>query len=415
MPQRSPTAEGFRAIFRRPSLAFAEVSWRWAFGAAASALLVFSLLEYLRTLPVSTGDLIFLRSRQPILISEAIAHIFRGSGRRLVEASLLLVPALGVLWILAASFGRAATLQPLKDYFREDETADAASPSLLRFWRSPNDSWRLRSLFGINFLRVAVTLAGTVGILGAAVVAGFASSKTDPSPGLVFLLFVPLAGLVGLVWSVLNWFLALAPLFVTHDGQDTFGSISAAAEFCRARSGPVLWSSTAFGMMHLVAFLLATSVVFFPLTFANVLPGKVTLGAILLLTLGYFVAVDFLYIARLAGYVCILEDSRSVAVVSEPAESVSAKGGVGTSAALAADDAVAAAQPSPVQPRPPSGIPASDDDILSDIPGLVPLPEASQSTASAQPKELPSGFPASDDDIVSDIPGLVPPPEKSSS
>ena len=55
----SPTLEGFRTVFRRPSLPLAEVMWRWSFGAAACVLLGFGFLEYLDTLPVSNIDLLF--------------------------------------------------------------------------------------------------------------------------------------------------------------------------------------------------------------------------------------------------------------------------------------------------------------------------------------------------------------------
>lgn len=77
MKPRSPTLEGFRAILRRPSFGLAEIAWRWSFGAAAGLLLIFSFFEYLDTLPVSQGDLLLLRTSQPVLVSRAVVHIFR--------------------------------------------------------------------------------------------------------------------------------------------------------------------------------------------------------------------------------------------------------------------------------------------------------------------------------------------------
>lgn len=73
----SPTAEGFRAASRRPSLTLAEIIWRWIVGATAVALFFFGLFEYLDTLPVTNGELLFLRTRHPYLVGEAIAHILR--------------------------------------------------------------------------------------------------------------------------------------------------------------------------------------------------------------------------------------------------------------------------------------------------------------------------------------------------
>jgi hypothetical protein len=67
----SPTAEGFRAAFRKPSLTLAEIAWRWIAGATAIATFLFGFSEYLNTLPVTSRDLLFLRTRQPYLVAEA--------------------------------------------------------------------------------------------------------------------------------------------------------------------------------------------------------------------------------------------------------------------------------------------------------------------------------------------------------
>jgi hypothetical protein len=56
-----------------------------------------------------------------------------------------------------------------------------------------------------------------------------------------------------------------------------------------------------------VLFIVATSVVTFPLAFVRVLPVGFVLIAVMLLTLAYFAVVDTLHVGRLAGYVAILE------------------------------------------------------------------------------------------------------------
>src|SRR5438128_8816092 len=94
MNSHSPTLEGFRVMFRRPSLGLAEISWRWSLGFAAGILLFFSFVEYLDTLPVSDADLLLLRRHQPFLFSHAFLHIFCGSGLGLVSAVLVLILAI---------------------------------------------------------------------------------------------------------------------------------------------------------------------------------------------------------------------------------------------------------------------------------------------------------------------------------
>ena len=83
--------------------------------------------------------------------------------------------------------------------------------------------------------------------------------------------------------------------------------LSSAVGLCRDRSGPVAAVGTWFGLVHLVLFVVATSVVAFPLSFARVLPVGLVLLAVLALTLLYFATIDALHVARLAGYVAILE------------------------------------------------------------------------------------------------------------
>jgi hypothetical protein len=93
----------------------------------------------------------------------------------------------------------------------------------------------------------------------------------------------------------------------------------------------------------LVLFGAATTVVSVPLGLARILPGRVILLAIILVSLVYFAVADWLYVARLAGYVCIAE----------------------------MPEAISAPQPPPIPPEPVQSSIDRDEPILSDIPGLI--------------------------------------------
>ncbi|HEY6372383.1 MAG TPA: hypothetical protein VIX37_17535 [Candidatus Sulfotelmatobacter sp.] len=294
----SPTAEGFRAAFQRPSVTLAEIMWRWTAGATAAALFLFGIFEYLNTLPVTNGELLFLRTRHPYLVGEAIAHILRGSLNRVVIAGLFAALMLGVLWIVAASVGRIATVRGLLDYFRRD-AADTSS--------TDNAGAPLPALVRLNFLRAAVAVAAVIGFAGASIVAGFASPATNPQPGVAFFLFLPLAALICWVWWALNWLLSLAGMFAVRDGEDAVGAISAAVAFCRERTGAVFAVSTWTGLAHLVAFVGASVGISMPLGFAGVVPWRLLVLGMAFMTVAYFAVADCLYVARLAGYVCIAE------------------------------------------------------------------------------------------------------------
>src|SRR5438046_1083863 len=156
MKQPSPTLEGFRAIFRVPSLGLAEIAWRWSFAVAGGALLIFAAFQFLDTLPVTSGDLALLRTRQPALISRAALHIFHGSAPRAIAAAIVTLLFIAIAWIVVASLGRAAGIKVLLDYFRAvRDSSQARRPRLpsapgVRPW----------SVLGSVFLRVYTALCG---------------------------------------------------------------------------------------------------------------------------------------------------------------------------------------------------------------------------------------------------------------
>jgi hypothetical protein len=315
MSRISPTLEGFRAAWRRPSLFLAEIAWRWTVGATTCALLLFGFFEYLRTLPVTNGDLLFLRTRQPVLIGQAISHILRGSLDRAALAGLLAALALCFAWIVAASVGRDLTLRALLEYFasRGDVVGDVYKKAAHSQDRAGTATQPLRALFGLNFFRAAVMLAAALAFQGAAILARFASSPEHPRPGLVFLLFLPLAGLICMAAWSLNWLLSLAAIFAVRDRDDTLGSLSSAVGLCRERFGAIVavssWSSAA----HLVLFGGMMTVVSFPLGLAPLIKARLLIAGVTLVVLIYLAIADWLYVARLAGYVSIAEMPEALA------------------------------------------------------------------------------------------------------
>jgi len=356
MASVSPTLEGFRAAVRRPSLALGEITWRWVVGATTAALFFFGLFEYLSTLPVTNGELLFLRTRQPYLVAQAILHILRGTLNRAVMSAILAALCLALLWMIAASLGRIATVRVMSEYVHEQVTARFSAgiePAKSGKEGKAAPGSPFRTLLRLNFLRVTVAVAAIVGFIGAATLAVSASPAADPQPGLAFLLFMPLAALVWLAWSLLNWLLSLATMFAVRDGEDVVGAISAAVGLCRDRPAPVFAVSTWTGVAHLVAFVGATTVVSMAFGFAQVLPWRLVVLAVILVTLVYFAVADWLYTARLAGYVCIAEIPEALLRPQRPP----------------------LATPSPGPPVFAALLQTTidrDEPILSDVPNLIP-------------------------------------------
>ena len=309
MPRVSPTLEGFRIAFRRPSLTVAEIAWRWSVGGAAVLLFAVALIDYLDTLPVSNLNADLLATRQVLLVWRALAHIFRGSLNRAMLAALFGLLALSLLWIIVASLGRFAIVRALIECYRASASSgtvgavnrDASNRSSSRAFAA------FRSLFGLNFLRVAATLAALLALLGAAMVANLASSEARPQTALAFLIFLFLAVITAIIWMGLNWLLSFASILVVGNGEDTLGAISATLGPLKEHSGPVLAVGTWNTFAHLASFVGAGAVASILLLFISIVPARLIVGGIVLVALAYFAVADWLYIARLAAYVCIVE------------------------------------------------------------------------------------------------------------
>jgi hypothetical protein len=302
--RRSPTLEAFRLLFRHPSFGLAEIAWRWSFGAAALLLCAYTLGAYFNSLTVSPGDMFLLRTRQPALIGQAIAHIFRGSGGRLISGILILFLALSLAWIIVASLGRAATLGALHAQFRNAPVDRAAKTSFA-------------SLLGLNFLRAAVLLATFIGSIAALGLGGLAASK-DPLAIRTATQFS--MALLLVVWGtgyLLNWFLSLAAIFTARVGaverssvvhKHSFNSaILAAFDFCQHQFVAVLAINTWFGFAHLAAAAVAVSLLFLPLSAASILPWQLVLACAGFIALFYFALSDFISVGKFTAYVCLLE------------------------------------------------------------------------------------------------------------
>lgn len=360
MSRFSPTLEGFRIASRRPALFFAEVIWRWSVGVSAALLIASGLVDYLDSLPVSKLDADLLATRQALLVWRAIAHIFRGSLSRAMLAVLFVALALLFLWIIAASLGRLAIVRAMLECCRNRTSMTSYSA----FNRGPsteasNGVAAFRSLSGLNFLRAVATLAALLALMGAAIVSHLASPQANPQPALEFLIFIMLAAFIVFIWMILNWLLSFASIFVVRSGENTLGAIYAALGLLSERWGAVfavsIWNASA----HLAAFIVAGGVASFMLPFISVAPARLVVIAIAFVALVYFAFVDWLYVARLAGYICI----------AEMPETLSRSASSATPASPAGENAVG---------TPPETAVDRDEPILSDLPGMA-LQLASQS------------------------------------
>jgi hypothetical protein len=286
MASDSPIREGFRTAFRNPVIVLAEIAWRWAFGAAALALIGASFLAYLTTFTVTDVDALELRSHMRRFLVDAIGHILLGSGPLLLRIAAILAPAVFVLWVFIASVGRTATLNALL---------------------GRTDYIPVRPQFTLNFLRASVLFASFIAYIGALLLAGRAAATADDiRPSIFIVLFVIAGTAIAVIRSRLDWFLSVAAITAARAENDSLGAVNAAVHLFRRRIGIFVSAGAVFRAIHIVLFAVATVLVLLSLSIRSV----IDVALIIAITLAYFALLDFLHVARLAAYVAIDEIDR---------------------------------------------------------------------------------------------------------
>ncbi len=299
MRSPSPTAEGFRLIFRRPSIPLAEIVWRWSFAAAFWFLSASFLVEYADSLPANKVDRLLLGTRQPELILRALHRILHGSALRFTSSSIVLTIGLLIVWIVLSSLGRATTLKAMMDGLE-------VTPSTSARWGT------ISSLLALNFLRAANALVAIVAAIGTVFIASGFWASTHMSASDAARLWLLLLLLVWTAWGMLNWILSTSSLFVAIDRVSAFTAISSTIGWYRDRLGSILAAGIWFWLIHGGAFLTACSAAFTVLGMAQILGSGPTFFLEVVIIAAYCAVADLLYIGRLTAYLAIIRRGDSV-------------------------------------------------------------------------------------------------------
>jgi len=290
MPTESPTRHGFRTVWREPSLALAEIAWRWVWGASALLIAWFAARGYMHSLTVSNYDQFRLNSGNPQWMAEAITHIFSGSGPTLFRLICIITPAAVVLWIFAAGFGRAATLR-----------------ALLNNGSNINNGSLVGRTLALHLWRVVIGTMAMVGIAASFLLGAVLMARSEPPQPLFFIaVFFPLALVFTVIRSRINWFLLLANIYAAA-GKRAGAGFGEATRVFKRRSGEFMSVGTVIGIIRIVLMGAMTVFTFALLPGVGKVPGKFLWTVFALATLAYFAVSDWLYVVKLAAYARIIQ------------------------------------------------------------------------------------------------------------
>lgn len=279
---------GLRSVIADPALYLAELTWRWIAGLVGWMAVTYAILLFLRSLPVTTGDVFGLSGIIPQLIPRALEHIFRGSGPTLLRLGLALAFSLSLLWWIASSFGRFATLRALGG---GGSILPVLRLNLFRVWLA-GCAW----LAYLGAFLLARSMASVPGRFGA-----------EFDMGRFYLFFLPLIFLIGMARSTLGWYLTLAPVCAVMKRLSTAPAIVEAVRLAREQAPQFSWV----GFMLWFPRIVLRVIFFFAFFWALGLIGETPTGTGWLLLFFFSAAYSalnaILSVVRTASYVRIVE------------------------------------------------------------------------------------------------------------
>ncbi|MGD0931256.1 MAG: hypothetical protein ABR902_11455 [Candidatus Korobacteraceae bacterium] len=297
----SPFRDGFAALRHEPALFAAELTWRWCFGLSAWGVGIISIALFLDSVTVAPADGFLLRTLQPQLEENALRHIFRGSLARFVLAQTILLLGVMVLWSLAATAGRAATLRRLVAMFSPDDEPQSME-------------WQFAPIFLLQLLRVMWTMIAIAVGFGLFVYGVVMAQSEHPMRAAVALSFgfgVPFLAII------LNWLFGIAPLFCIRNGANAMEAMEQAVDFVGRHAGRLFLLAIGFLALRLVWVGTMWLAFLSPVSWIGRIGGRWTMLLMALVALVYFAGADLLYLARMGGYVSLAEDDSRPAF-SEP-------------------------------------------------------------------------------------------------
>ncbi|HJX82717.1 MAG TPA: hypothetical protein VJ723_00070 [Candidatus Angelobacter sp.] len=299
MNNANPVTHGFRAVLRDPVLFIVEVAWRWVFGLIAFALLYHAFHGLSQSVAIAQADAVAWRSRDVTALVASALRIADESGGKIFSMAAFILSAITLLWVFLGSIGRVITLKRLS-----------------------HGDYQVRSLtiFMLQVLRAFSMWIGTLVLLSTITVEGQISTGGDtPNVFLYYLLVLPSVLIIGILWTMMNWYLSLAPACVCDPATGAFKAIRLARKLGRLRRAE-------FGSVSVLSVLLrlAGLMVVFVLCVATsgwMGPSPNAYAALVFgVSLAYFAFADFLFAVRQASFVEIVmrPDEQGTATLSGP-------------------------------------------------------------------------------------------------
>lgn len=287
--------EALQRVWRTPGLLAMELLWRWSFGLGVLGLLLAAWGRVRPILMLDEAELRALNSADPVALASQVFALFEPFAPLLLRVALWVAAGAALLWVATATVGRTIITRMLignEARLQSKAAGRTSAPDAV----SVVARWPAHAI--LLAARVLMLLIPVIGYLGGMLLAALVGGGDDPLLA-VLLIFAPVCASIAL-WSLVNFVLSLAPLFVERDGLSPLDAIVAALGFARRRRVELASIATWNGALRSVVALVLT--LFAAATLTPGAPLWLRMALVAVETLAYLVLSDWLLLARMAAY-----------------------------------------------------------------------------------------------------------------
>jgi hypothetical protein len=268
-------------ILRDPAIVAVELAWRWAFSASALALCAFAIFRLQHAVVIFPEEQQMLASRAPLQIAEALLEIWHRMHPLLIRLGVVVIPAVVVLWLIAATVGRGFVTS--------------------RIFQPVSAGPRWSSLSLLHVLRVLSFFLLIGAYFASSRATAFVSNPESPNYAAALAVFLVLFGTAIVIWSFINWVLSLASIFAARERAPLFDSIRRTRLLLRSQGRQLASVAAQNSTARTLVGILFTFLGLVPLVLYRIPVLFWTIEFALLLC--YCAVSDLLLLARLSSYV----------------------------------------------------------------------------------------------------------------
>jgi hypothetical protein len=289
-------------VWSHPSLTAIEVAWRWLFGLPFLVIAWIQALKILVQIPPDSVGLDRLDWQNPWLSSVILADAIGRYEPSAVSVLWWLLPVSIAGWAIVSGLGRTLLLARMEALDSTDPTDPAGEKSGSRLLRLLPGYIGLQGLWMLALLGCLWLWYRAVGWACATYIT--IGTQPDLLGYLCWLIFLSLG--IFVLWALLSWTLAMAPLLLFLEGDMRFGAsfraLARSFSLGKTLSGKLMEVSLVLAIVKIMLIVLDMVFSAAPLPFADAFGPDALHVLYVVIFIGFLVGNDFFHVVRLRSF-----------------------------------------------------------------------------------------------------------------